>query len=53
MRVVEFTKLKGAVKAKGTWYLRGDPVTGAAPALRIDLVSCGAARACTLGPERW
>lgn len=26
---------------------------GAVLALRIDLVSCGAARAHTLGPERW
>ena len=51
-RVIESTKLMGAVKAKGSLSLRGDP-QGAAPSLRIDLASCGAERAHTLGPERW
>ena len=51
-RVIESTKLMGAVKAKGPRGLRGDP-QGAAPSLRVDLASCGAERAHTLGPERW
>ena len=51
-----FSKPSGVVKAKADIaQLRDDPalVAGAIPALRIDLVSCGAARAHALGPERW
>ena len=54
MRAIGRTKPKGVVKAKGTRCLRGDlPSGGATPALCVDLVSCRAARAYTLGPERW
>ena len=47
------TKPKGAVKAKAAQQLRDDTVMVAIPALPIDLASWGAARAYTLGPERW
>ena len=52
MRVIELSKLKGAVKAKAACSL-GVITLCATPALRVDLASCGAARAYTLGPERW
>ena len=55
-RVTGRTKPKGAVKAKAARQPRDDPsasVEGAVPALPVDLASWGAARARTLGPERW
>ena len=53
MQAIGRTKPKGVVKAKGTLVSEGRSRKGAAPALCIDLVSCRAARAYTLGPERW
>ena len=47
VRVVGCPKPKGAVKANLGMTFR------AIPALRFDRVSFGAARAYTLGPERW
>ena len=53
VRAIGRTKPKGAVKAKGTLVPEGRSLAGAAPALCLDLASCRAARAYTLGPERW
>ena len=52
-RAIGRTKPKCAVKAKDALASEGRSLTGAAPALGIDLASCRAARAYTLGPERW
>ena len=54
-RVAGLPKPSGVVKAKAASSAEGrSPLTrGAVPALRVDLASCGAARAHALGPERW
>ena len=48
-----FLNLTAQLKQRTSLCLRNDPLWGAIPALPFDLVSGGAARAYTLGPERW
>ena len=64
MRVVGFPETRGRSESEGRLRAAegrsGFPLSErskggarAVPALRVDLASCGAAGARTLGPERW